>query len=296
MQNLTHYLDEARFAARSSRGSFALCGLLWDTGLFHLGNAVRLPGAVTLGARERKWRRHRLRLAGRAVDLWMRPYNGDLFVFYEVFMGHAYHVPDALARGLRALGDEHQGLNIVDLGANVGLTTAYLSLYFPGSRFACVEPHPDNLALLKRNAGLLGQRVRVMEGAAAASSGAWMFDTSAPSWGGRLLKEGSGVQVASFSIPDIMARSEFGTVDLLKVDIEGAEQQIFGSNTQWLEHVNLIAIELHGSYTLQDFAHDVAPFGFKVYPPGAVGNHVILAVSQRLRQSAQSFSAQDFGD
>ena len=40
---------------------------------------------------------------------------------------------------------------------------------------------------------------------------------------------------------------EFGmeTIDILKVDIEGSEKEIFSNNLDWIDHVRVICIELH---------------------------------------------------
>jgi hypothetical protein len=38
---------------------------------------------------------------------------------------------------------------------------------------------------------------------------------------------------------------EQGHIDILKLDIEGAEQDLFASNYSWLARVNIVIIELH---------------------------------------------------
>ena len=37
-------------------------------------------------------------------------------------------------------------------------------------------------------------------------------------------------------------------IDVLKLDIEGSERELFLKDTTWLNHVSIIAIELHDRY------------------------------------------------
>jgi methyltransferase FkbM-like protein len=49
------------------------------------------------------------------------------------------------------------------------------------------------------------------------------------------------------SIPTLLERFSVPFVDVLKVDIEGAEESVFLANPDaWLDRVGLILIELHG--------------------------------------------------
>jgi hypothetical protein len=48
------------------------------------------------------------------------------------------------------------------------------------------------------------------------------------------------------SMNDILKFAQFEKVDLLKVDIEGAEIELLGGDLAWLNHVGAIAVEFHG--------------------------------------------------
>jgi hypothetical protein len=47
------------------------------------------------------------------------------------------------------------------------------------------------------------------------------------------------------TMTSIMDRHEMDTVDLVKIDIEGGERYLFAKNTEWLDRVNALVIELH---------------------------------------------------
>lgn len=61
-------------------------------------------------------------------------------------------------------------------------------------------------------------------------------------------------RIATIDIPELIAQSPFQRVDLLKVDIKGAEIELFSSNPHgWLQLVDNIVIELHGEVAKKTF-------------------------------------------
>jgi len=246
--------------------------LAGDTVLFHLANGL----ARKRGGAAAQPKRRRLLLGDQSIDLWLRTYGGDLFVFHEVFLDGCYQVPAAWGRDVRT---------VVDLGANVGFTTLYFAKSFPNARFVCVEPDPHNACVLRRNVSWLGGRVRVLEGAVSDQAGEALFDSSEYSWGGKLLQQGHGTgrAVRCFTMDEIIDACDLDAIDVLKVDIEGAEEQLFRARHEWLSRVKLIVIELHGGYSIERFQQDVAEHGFRVLPPGGgYGNQMVFAVRSDL--------------
>jgi FkbM family methyltransferase len=52
-------------------------------------------------------------------------------------------------------------------------------------------------------------------------------------------------KINAFTVDAIMDMFNLPKIDLLKIDIEGAEKEVFESTPAWLSNVNTIAIELH---------------------------------------------------
>jgi FkbM family methyltransferase len=210
-------------------------------------------------------------MGGQPFDLWLRTRAGDLFVLHEVLVTECYEIP-------RGLGIEPT--MIVDLGANVGITTLYYARRFPAARFVCVEPDPANAALLRRNVDHLGDRVVVIEAAITARSGVVAFDDSGWSWGVQLRAGGAGGRaVAGLSMPDLMARIGAPSVDLVKIDIENGVAGLFEADRGWLARVRAMIVELVPDYPLERLAADVGPLGFEVLAEGSpVGNRMVMAV------------------
>lgn len=54
--------------------------------------------------------------------------------------------------------------------------------------------------------------------------------------------------ILSITIPEILQLESIHHIDILKMDIEGAEKEIFETNASWLNKVNILIIELHDHY------------------------------------------------
>ncbi len=271
----THY-TEARTCARLGatwRDRVRLTGATLE---FHAANLTGSAGR----AAEPVPGRYCIRLQSGATDLWLRRRSGDIFILHETFTCAAYRIPHTWLGQVRT---------VVDLGANIGLATLFFAQLFPDARYVCVEPNPANAALLRQNTGWMGSRADVVEAAVGARSGQVSFDDSGWSWGGHIAETGRpGRSVRCCTLDEIVCTSNIGHIDLLKIDIEGAERDVLRSSGASLRKVGMIVIELHGDYVVADFARDVAPFGFTVIPPGSqTGNGMPLAVAADVLQAAQ---------
>ena len=61
-------------------------------------------------------------------------------------------------------------------------------------------------------------------------------------------------------------KNDIGRVDLLKMDIEGAEREILAEG-DYLDKVQHIIAELHGDYRVSDFGAAVAVHGLRAQAP-----------------------------
>ncbi|BET68976.1 hypothetical protein ASA1KI_38940 [Opitutales bacterium ASA1] len=163
-------------------------------------------------------------------------------VFNMVFCGQEYE----------CLSDLRSIENIVDLGANCGFSGVALLHLFPESRLIAVEPDPRNFEVCSRNLSAYGGRVEMLKGAVWDQCGLLSLETGVyrdgKEWSSRVHRaspENPG-DVAAYDMYEIMQIGGFRTIDLLKVDIEGAERVVFGGLRRgWLDCVRNICIELH---------------------------------------------------
>ena len=146
-------------------------------------------------------------------------------------------------------GLEH---NIVDVGANVGVTALVLA-QIPGARVTCYEPDPGNCALLRDNVKRNGlSNVTVREAAVGSSNSKVQFQTHAESTGGSLARNGSKsdgntMTVDAVTLDRVVQESAGdGAVDLLKCDCEGGEYDLLEQLTPLLAaRIRSLTIEVH---------------------------------------------------
>jgi FkbM family methyltransferase len=86
------------------------------------------------------------------------------------------------------------------------------------------------------------------------------FSTDQAAWGNRITGSANGVLVPAITIEEVCSQNGLEKIDLLKLDIEGAEQQVLQNGT-FLARTEHIIIELHGRYGLECFERDIAPYG-----------------------------------
>jgi len=165
--------------------------------------------------------------------------RGDIQAIREVWLAPTYHPPFA-TNGLEVL---------VDLGANIGFTTVYFARRHGAKTCVAVEPDAANARLLRRNLDQNGIRAIVLEAAIGPEDGSGSFTASDESNLGHLNADGDGVPVSIVSMPTVFARLNGRRIDMLKIDIEGGEGDLFAGDTNWLEGVDAIMMELHSAVT-----------------------------------------------
>ena len=136
---------------------------------------------------------------------------------------------------------------IVDLGANIGLTALSLKARYPQARVVCVEPHPENASLLRHNLQCLGDSATIMEAAVSNTTGAIQLALATEHYNASTVRtEAKTVTVSALTMEEIMRHADISTIDILKMDIEGAELLILEGRPAWLQKVHLLLAELHG--------------------------------------------------
>jgi FkbM family methyltransferase len=177
--------------------------------------------------------------------------TSDLWTFDGIFVRREYDVP--LPEDTRL---------VVDAGANVGLTALYFAWRFPAARVLALEPDPENFAQLCRNvagedriepvrAALWGRegRVRLTD----PGQGAWALRTEEIRGYGRGRREGAGGEcrdrgpVPAVTLEALLASHGLDRVDVLKLDIEGAEREVLAGASAWMDRVRAVVVELHES-------------------------------------------------
>ncbi len=205
----------------------------------------------------------------------LRELGSDILTFNEVLGEEIYRCVPSLVRDCNS---------IIDLGANIGLASLYFASHYPSSRLFSVEPNPSSFELLTSNlSALMAQgRCRVLKAAVWGCETVLVADDSHganhhSAFATRVATDVDNAEaMMGQPIHKIIAESGFECIDLLKVDIEGAEVELFTGNLEWLTSVRSIAIEFHGD-SRDECAFDriMKAYGFRIYDEGS---HTIVAL------------------
>lgn len=156
---------------------------------------------------------------------------------------------------------------IIDGGANIGVSVLYFKQIYSGARIVAVEPDDQAFALLKANVERAGhQDVTLVHGALTASEAQKSF-LSEGSYAGRIAREG---ETGTTSVPTARLRSYLDRkVDLLKLNIEGAETEVLMDCADLLHHVERVVLEYHSfanePQTLHTLLNLLAEAGYRLY-------------------------------
>lgn len=183
----------------------------------------------------------------------LRENGSDIFTFYEIFIKQVYK---------RAL-PLREGATVVDLGANIGMTALWLATQAPGVRVVAVEPEESNLALLRSN--VFDDNVVVVHAAVAARPGKVSLHLGSPSAhrvsGHSPQVVGLTQEVDGLDPNELVARYGLAAIDVLKVDIEGAEAEVFGTTWAMVERSHLVLMEIHDGDARIIISHEFARQG-----------------------------------
>ncbi len=146
----------------------------------------------------------------------------------------ARSAPDGHSAGRRRTLDTEPGTldTIVDLGGNTGLAAAYFTARYRPRRLVTVEPIAESRTVLRHNAALSGMPWSIEDCAVAGQAGELEF----------------AVTVAAITVEQLLDRHRIDHVDLLEVDVEGSEVDIFAAPQPWMNRVDRIVLEVHDKY------------------------------------------------
>jgi FkbM family methyltransferase len=193
----------------------------------------------------------------------MSPHS-DHYVFDQLFILRE-HAP------LRDLGRPRF---ILDLGANVGYASALFASQYPSARILAVEPDPVNFQICVENLRPYGSRVNTLLGAAWSNRSRLALSRRgcdhAEDWAVQVheTERNEDASVEAWDLPGLLELAGEEVVDLAKIDIEGSEAEIFAANTDWLERVRNISIELHGNRCREIFFRALREYDYKVFEHG----------------------------
>jgi FkbM family methyltransferase len=136
---------------------------------------------------------------------------------------------------------------IIDAGANIGDSTCWFLSKYPTARVVAMEPDSDNFRALTRNTQPYEGRVTCVQ------AGLWTSDVplrvcAGDSTVSLFVEEARGLPADCDGVSPGTLLAQYGaeTVDIFKIDIEGAESRLFSDHvSDWLPRCRMVFVDVH---------------------------------------------------
>ncbi|MGD0842702.1 MAG: FkbM family methyltransferase [Candidatus Acidiferrales bacterium] len=169
----------------------------------------------------------------------LRVRTTDAIIFCQVLKVREYELPFSVAPNV-----------IVDAGANVGFTSVFYANKYPNAKIFSIEPAASNFRMLLRNAAPYRNIVPIHAALWCASGNIAITGPEFGHCGFRVsdTPETSSERVPAVTVGSVMNRYGIEFIDILKLDIEGAEKEVLEGSTEWIDKVGVISVETHDRF------------------------------------------------
>lgn len=189
-------------------------------------------------------------IKGFSRPVTIRGSSSDPWVLNQILICHEY-----------AGFIELEPKRILDGGANIGLASLYWSSCFPDAEIVAVEPDPENFRILTKNTEHLANVTPIQGGLWSKETKLHIQSESAEKYAISVVEDECNGTINAYDIPSIMRFQGWDYIDVVKLDVEGAEVSILAENSHlWINKINILIIELH-----QDIDQRAAKVLFKAF-------------------------------
>lgn len=171
------------------------------------------------------------------ASLSLRPRSSDFLVFTQIFVNRMYDIPEL----------PMQPAVIVDCGANVGFASLFFVMRYPHAKVLAIEPEASNFAALCRNLRDFPHAIPIRAAIWPQDEALEIVNPSGDHWGFQVRPVRNGTdRVRGLTLGSLLKEQGIDHVDILKIDIEGSERELFSAqDLEWIHHVHTLAVELH---------------------------------------------------
>jgi len=200
----------------------------------------------------------------------------DVFVYNQVLVENSYAEIIFIANRFI----KNKKLTIIDIGANIGLTSFYFLKEFDNFdiQIVSIEPYSDNFKLMQFN---LEKNNFLRENVSLINKGIYnkpcfleidLNSLENGQWGIEFIEKSGFNEINTIEISDILKERNWNEIDILKIDIEGAERYLFNEfnyANSFLCKTNILAIEIHDKWEIRDKIYNIInQCGFVFYNSG----------------------------
>jgi FkbM family methyltransferase len=177
-----------------------------------------------------------IKIPGIKAPLYLRKDTTDVAMFDQVFLLDDYKIDFSFEPKV-----------IIDAGANIGLFSILMKNRFSEAKIICIEPDHQNCEVLRKNLSPYNNVEIVNAGVWNTTTKLNVLDKYNAGHSAMVVEEDAiNGKVAAVTIDSLMQAYALNHIDILKIDIETSEKELFLKNyEQWLPKVKVIIIELH---------------------------------------------------
>lgn len=171
--------------------------------------------------------------------LYLRNNTSDIPTFFQIFYELDYDIQIKNPK------------IIVDCGANIGLSSVFFKKKFPNSKIIAIEPEESNYELLLKNIEGYDNICPLKRAVWNKNGYLTINNIGLGNWGFIVKEENleNNNTIKAVSIKGLMNIFDIDYIDILKLDIEGSEKEVFEINFQeWMPFVKCIIVELHDRF------------------------------------------------
>jgi FkbM family methyltransferase len=206
------------------------------------------------------------------LKICLKRNSSDAMVFKQVMLYKEYEIIIEMLKN-----NISEKPVMIDLGANIGLTSIYLKSFFPSMHIFALEPEYNIFKRLEKNI-----KINSLRNVTLLNKGIWSESTTlkgdysfrdGEDWSFRLIESNKKADnnIVVISMTELMVNNNINNIDFLKIDIEGAEKNLFenAQNLKWLAKVKIIAIEIHDEFGARKHIEDtLLKYNFKLQYSG----------------------------
>jgi FkbM family methyltransferase len=188
--------------------------------------------------------------------------------FVSDFLSVSYQIKEYFSDERMKFTTPSKSPLIVDCGANVGVSVIYFKQLFPSAKIIAFEPDPTIASYFKKNiAENKINDVHLSEKAVWKNNDGINFGIEGADGGSIFFEGEKKIHIPTIRLRDLLA--EHKIIDLLKIDIEGAEVEVIRDCDDTLKNVKNLFIEYHSwisnKQDLDILLNTLSKNGFRYY-------------------------------
>lgn len=172
----------------------------------------------------------------------------DLLTIYEIFSEEQYNLKkfrfwDEVYKSYLKIIDNKKKPLLIDCGSNIGSSTEYFNRIFKILFSVMIEPNSESSEFSYEN--LYNKNHIILNKAISSQKKTVMIDQSHEDNRASKITNFSGKKIDTVMISEIISKYKDTIPFVIKIDIEGYEEDLFRSNVDWVKNFHIIIIEIH---------------------------------------------------